>query len=420
MSDPTTPTPLPDWLSPAQRRLVAVAVTALSGLFLAALVLGIGYTLQLFVATFSIIIWPLAISGILSLLLRPLVHYFERRLQLRRWLAIALLYVVVSAALTGMCYSLLPRVVNQVGQLVETAQTAPNRLYANLMGTEKAKGILAPDSPLRPAVETYLNPAHFNELFHKIGDHFQELVQSAPDALRRIWAFSQRAFAMAASIAVIPIYLFFLLSTDRDLTADLRQQLTFIKSSVRHDIIFLVEEFVGIMVAFFRGQLLIGLCLGVLKAIGFTIIGVKFGLVLGMLFGLLNVIPYLGTILGLATILPIAYFQDGGGLGLVFEAIGVFLVVQCTEGYFLTPKIMGQQTGLHPMVIIVSVFFWGEALNGILGMVLAVPLTAFLVVAWRLLRNKYLPKHGTGLTRPAIPMRSLLKHGFIPPPGPPP
>ena len=68
----------------------------------------------------------------------------------------------------------------------------------------------------------------------------------------------------------------------------------------------------------------------------------------------------------------------------------VFVVVHAIESWILTPRIMGRQTGLHPAVIIVAIFFWGTALGGILGMILAVPLTAFFVTAWRLARRKYL------------------------------
>ena len=71
-------------------------------------------------------------------------------------------------------------------------------------------------------------------------------------------------------------------------------------------------------------------------------------------------------------------------------ALVVFVVVHAVEGYVLTPKIMGGRTGLHPIVIIVAVFFWGTALGGIGGMILAIPLTAFLVVFWRLAREKYI------------------------------
>jgi predicted PurR-regulated permease PerM len=129
--------------------------------------------------------------------------------------------------------------------------------------------------------------------------------------------------------------------------------------------------------------------MGILMATGFTIIGLKFGLFIGLALGLLNIVPYLGTILGLAITLPLAFFQPGGGwqlLGLVLLVKGI---VQLIESWVLTPKIMGHHTGLHPVVIIVAVFFWGTAFSGVLGMLLAVPLTAFFVTAWRLAKRKY-------------------------------
>ncbi len=129
---------------------------------------------------------------------------------------------------------------------------------------------------------------------------------------------------------------------------------------------------------------------GILFALGFALVGLKFGLVLGLLLGLLNIIPYLGSILGLGIALPLAYFQQDGGLFTLGGVLVVFTLVQMIEGYFLTPRIMGDRTGLHPMAIIVAIFFWGSALSGILGMILAIPLTAFGVVFWRLARDKYI------------------------------
>jgi predicted PurR-regulated permease PerM len=109
-----------------------------------------------------------------------------------------------------------------------------------------------------------------------------------------------------------------------------------------------------------------------------------------MTLGLLNIIPYLGSIVGLGVALPLAYLGDDGGIIRVALALVVFGVVQTIEGYLLTPKIMGNRTGLHPALIIFAVFFWGVALGGILGMILAIPLTAFAVVFWRLLKKKYI------------------------------
>jgi len=112
-------------------------------------------------------------------------------------------------------------------------------------------------------------------------------------------------------------------------------------------------------------------------------------LVLGLSLGILNIVPYLGTIIGLSIALPLAFLQPDGGMPLVGLVLLVFVIVQNIEGWFLTPRIMGEQTGLHPVMIIVAIFFWGTAFNGILGMILAVPLTAFFVTAWRLAKHKY-------------------------------
>jgi predicted PurR-regulated permease PerM len=111
-----------------------------------------------------------------------------------------------------------------------------------------------------------------------------------------------------------------------------------------------------------------------------------------MLMGMLNVIPYLGMLIGLGMALPMALLQPGGGIGLMLLSLLVIVIVQQIEGWFLTPKIMGDRTGLHYMTIIVAIFFWGTALGGIMGMILAIPLTAFLASLWRLVREKYIPE----------------------------
>jgi predicted PurR-regulated permease PerM len=196
-------------------------------------------------------------------------------------------------------------------------------------------------------------------------------------------------FGFTTHVAIIPIYLFFFLLVRRDLTNGLPDHLPFLRPTVREDVVFLVREFVAIVVSFFRGQLLIGLIMGLLLAIGFSAIGLKFGLFIGLSLGVLNIVPYLGTIIGLAVTIPLAFFQPGGGIGLVALVLLVKIIVQNIEGWFLTPKIMGDRTGLHPVMIIVAIFFWGTALGGILGMILAIPLTAFFVTVWRFVKWRY-------------------------------
>jgi len=189
---------------------------------------------------------------------------------------------------------------------------------------------------------------------------------------------------------VAPVYFAFFLLADAPGKFEVQRFLPFLKEETRNDVGYLFQQFVEIVVAFFRGQLIVAFMQGVLYAIGFSLVGLKYGFIIGMVLGFLNIIPYLGSIVGLTTALPLAFLQPGGGLIRVVLVILVFTIVQTIEAYLLTPKIMGDRTGLHPMVIIVSIFFWGSALGGIIGMILAIPLTAFLVVFWRLAREKYM------------------------------
>ena len=152
-----------------------------------------------------------------------------------------------------------------------------------------------------------------------------------------------------------------------------RDSSAFCPADRREDLVFLARQFSDILIAFFRGQILIGLLLGLVLALGFALVGLKFGILLGLFLGLLNIIPYLGTMIGILIVLPMAFYQEGGGLPLIGWCALVFLIGQILTDYVFTPRIMGDKTGMGPMLIIVSIFFWGTALGGILGMVLAIP-----------------------------------------------
>jgi predicted PurR-regulated permease PerM len=104
-----------------------------------------------------------------------------------------------------------------------------------------------------------------------------------------------------------------------------------------------------------------------------------------LIAGTLSIVPYLGVVSSLVPALLVAYSQTNGNWGYVLLTAGVFCVVQLCEGMFISPKIMGDRTGLHPLTIIVSILVWSILLGGLLGAILAVPLTATLKV----LLNRY-------------------------------
>ncbi|MBI2518308.1 MAG: AI-2E family transporter [Opitutae bacterium] len=379
---PVDDTPL---LSPTQRRLAgfALSTAAIVGvvavIYLALLVTG------RFVSQFSGVIWPLAVAGILALILRPLVALFERRLKLRRPVAVLALYGLFLVLAAGLLATFVPAL---VAQIVDFFAYLPT-LWQNTLawGEQHFPEWLA-------VVRRYLDNPAVKAAANSLMLQAQDLLAQITPSLKQAGAGLFGLFGFVASVAVVPIYLFFFLLTDEEPTKGLPAHLPFLKEAQRNDVVFLVREFLGILVAFFRGQLLIGLIMGTLLAIGFSVAGLRFGLALGLIIGLLNIVPYLGTILGLSVALPLALFQPDGGLWLVGVCLAVFVGVQAIEGWLLTPRIMGRQTGLHPVAIIFAVFFWGQALGGILGLMLAVPLTAFFVTAWRYVRRKYFATAG--------------------------
>ena len=371
----------PPLLTPAQRKLVGFALGFAAfcaiGWLLYVLLAGVAR----FIGAFAGVIWPLAVAGILALLMRPVVTFFEQRLKVRRPVAVVLLYVAFLVLVAGLLVTFLPALVTQLLEFIAYLPTLWQKTVA--WSEQHFPGWLA---IIRPYLDNPTVKAALDSLTHQAQDLLGHLAPSLKSAGAGLFGL----FGFAASLAVIPVYLFFFLLSNDDPTRALPEHLPFLKKEHREDVVFLVREFLGILVAFFRGQLLIGLVMGVLFATGFSVAGLRFGLAIGLLTGLLNIVPYLGSILGLSVALPLAYLQpDGGGLALAGICAGVFVVVQAVDGWFLTPRIMGRQTGLHPVAIIVAVFFWGQALGSLLGMMLAVPLTAFFVTAWRFVRRKY-------------------------------
>lgn len=398
--------PLSLILSPLQRRLLGAGIACLSVL---AILFAIGKLLGLaaqFLTTFSQAIWPLVIALILSFLLQPVCEFFEERLRLPRTWAIVVLYAIVVVVCAVLALIILPVIFNQLVGFIKSLPalwenaTRYMELHFNDNWRQRFEqlGILtthaaeqsteATGSTGEAAADAVMSGDTFAQ---NLLDSIKSLAGVSLPALAKAGTKLQAFFGKVAGLAIIPVYLFYLLDMRRDFFADLRREGSFLPGRVRDDVTFLVQQFFGILVSFFRGQLLIGMILGVLMAIGFTLVGLKFGLLIGLMIGFLNVIPYLGTMIGLGVALPLAYFQPDGGLGTFLWVVGVFTVVQTLDGYFITPRIMGKSTGLHPMVVIFSIFFWGLALDGLLGMILAVPLTAFFVVFWRLLKTKYLP-----------------------------
>lgn len=374
-----TPPPL---LTPYQKRIVAAATTGLALALIVFLVLGAFTIVGSFLATFSSVIWPIAIATILMLLLKPLVLAFERTFKINRIISIVILYALIGLILFAAAWVAIPVILGQAVGLFESIPDIYKKLITHLNETNPA---------WLNFIQDKISTENLNNYSDQLVATLKNLLTASGGALKFFGQGIAGVLGWTFAVAIVPVYLFFFLQVEEDAVPRLRDFLPFLKQDHQDDVLFLIREFVGMIVAFFRGQILIALIMGILMGIGFTMAGLKSGFFVGLTMGLLNLIPYLGSIVGVAIALPLAFFQPDGGWIVLLWVVAVMVAVQLIEGWILTPKIMGNQTGLHPVAIIFSVFFWGVALNGLLGMILAIPLSAFFVTFWRLARVKYIP-----------------------------
>ena len=372
-------------LSPAQTRIIAAGGTALATIILLATAFFCFVQLRRFVGAFQDVLLPLVIAAILATLLRPIITACERRTRLTRVQGITLLYLLSLLCIGVVSAVFVPFLLEQIAAFIKHAPV----LRENILNSIQQS---------MPTVWTWLEEslgespnAYFKNLLADHSESLKAALAQLQSTMGTLGGFFGSLFGKIAAYSIIPVYLFFILNNDRDVWNDIKRQLDFLPDDRRDDLVFLSRQFSDILIAFFRGQIIIGVLLGLVLALGFGLVGLKFGIVLGLILGLLNIIPYLGTMLGILTVLPLAYFQDDGGGALIGLCAIVFAIGQLLTDYVFTPRIMGDKTGMGPMLLIFSVFFWGTALGGILGMVLAIPLTAFFLVFWRLAREKYLP-----------------------------
>lgn len=409
--------------SEKQARIIWAAVTGLAIALIVALVVAAVWGLGRILNVLSSVVWPLAVAAVLAYLLDPVVDFLERR-RIPRTRAIGLVFLVALFLVLAVFASVVPRLVVETQQLVANVPTFVAR-------TEKSvtAWLNAPPEPLLELLERFgvgrkHTPADTNAPsvvetnLPAIGETNTPPIETtnAPPArttgnslldqldketmgkttgwvaaaLKAIggWLANQISrlaglFGVIAGLALIPIYLFYLLLEKRAISRSWTDYLPAVDSKLKQEMAFVIGSINDYLIAFFRGQVLVAICDGILYAIGFSIIGLPYAVLIGAVAMVLTIIPFLGAIVtcGAALLIALVTFGDWQHPALV---IAVFAVVQGIEGYILQPKILGDRVGLHPMVIIIAVMAGTTLLGGILGGILAIPLAAALrVILWR-------------------------------------
>ncbi|MEY4299897.1 MAG: hypothetical protein RIR25_1133, partial [Verrucomicrobiota bacterium] len=229
-----------------------------------------------------------------------------------------------------------------------------------------------------------------NEVWAMAGGYIQEMTdwfqRKLPDFATSAGVFMRQSLGgvlgfagVALSLLLVPLFLFFFLKDSADLARDWRQYIPLPDSPLKNEVASLVEEINNYLVRYFRGQFLVSLIDGLLIGAALMIMGLNFALLIGLGVGILAMIPYLGVLICWVPAVLIAATQFGDwSHPLIVTAI--FLAMNNLEGFFIAPRIVGDSVSLRPFTVILSVLIWSLVLGGLLGALLAVPLTATIKV----------------------------------------
>ncbi len=346
-----------------QARVLWFSLTALAVGSALALLGTVLWGVGLVINKLSPVLIPLAVAGILAYLLDPLVDFFERRMS-RAWaiLAVFSLALLCVGLLLG---TVIPRLVVETGDLaqrapalVEKAQTDVSKWLATSPWAAKAK-------------------IAWDKQGSDVTDWFVSTLPKATEWLLARLGQAASWLGLLAGFALVPVYVFYFLLEKKRIEGGWADYLPIAAGSVRDEAVFILRSINDCLVTFFRGQVLVALCDGALLTLGLWAVGVEFALFLGFVAGILCIVPYLGVMVALVPAVSLAalQFQDWQHPAAV---LAIFAVVLKLDGWYLSPKIIGDRVGLHPLAIIISVMAGTCLLGGLLGGLLAIPFAAAL------------------------------------------
>lgn len=323
------------------------------------------------VGRLSTVLIPFFVAWLLAYMLYPLVCFLQYKARLRsRILSIVAALAVVFSVITGVLVLVVPPTIQEFGKVHGLLNVIVNETIGYQHITEYTHRF----------IERYVDGNTISQLAEQ-GD----LSQLARTILSQLWHLITGTINLAIGVMgsfVVLLYTFFIL-LDYELICDGWANL--IPAGKRDFAVTLVQDVKNGMNAYFRGQSIIAFLVGILFSIGFLIIDFPFAIGLGLFIGLLNLVPYLQLIAFLPTILLalLKAAETGGNFWLILLSAGVvFAVVQLIQDMYLTPKIMGKAMGLNPAIILLSLSVWGSLL-GIIGLIIALPLTTLLLSYYR-------------------------------------
>ncbi len=317
------------------------------------------------------VLTPFFIAFALAYLFDPVTDRLES-LKISRTFAVLILMTGIFLFVTGIGLLIFPLLKLQAEHLVHNLPgyiAVMQEWIYPLLGVvgdpEKIQGIL-------------------NREFLKVGELPLKALSSVTSILWGSVAGLFNFILLLANLVIVPVAMFYLL---RDYDLINKKVLDFAPARSREQVLSLIREMDGVLAGFVRGQLMVGLIMAGFYSVGLFFCGTPMSLFIGLLAGLANLVPYLGLVVGFVPAAILTFMQTQDWV-LVFGVAGVFAVVQGLEGMIITPRIVGEKIGLHPVAIILAVLL-GAEFFGLVGVIVSVPAAAALNVLFTHGLNEY-------------------------------
>jgi len=413
--------------TPWQRKTMWASLTAIFVVVLVVVVGSVVWVSASVVAFLQPILIPVAISAIIAYLLDPVVTYLTRR-GFGRTRAVLVLFVIAFLAIAALISWIVPLIsvqsVSLARQLPAFTERTRDRVvdliyrYEHTFGVNSNHGksggttglvnwllagptpasptpkpkptaTVAPGSPGAEEIEpapTKLTSADRQRIQDWVQKQLPVIERQLPDLAAKFWLLTKTSVGgflgitgFLLSLVMVPIYSFFLLKERPAIQRRWKEYLPLRNSPLKDEVATTLSQINSYVIAYFRGQLLVCLVDGLLIGGCLTALGLNFAPLVGLLVVPLTMIPYLGIVICWIPAVLIAAAQFGDWWHPFWVTV-IFIVVQNLEGLFYAPRIVGNSVGLHPMTVIVSIFIWGLLIGGLLGPLLAIPLTATIKV----------------------------------------
>lgn len=317
---------------------------------------------------------PFGIALLLAYLGNPLTKTLQRW-HLPRTLAVVIVFCLTFMVITLGIGLLIPSIGEQIAFLVNKIPAIIH--FWQTTGVDRVTQLSQ-----RLGVSAYLQP---ETLKNFASEHWQQAGHYLNVFFTTVFHSSATIFNWIVNIVLIPVVTFYLLRDWHQLLANCKGLLP---QRIAPSVTRVMTECDEVLGAFFKGQLLVMVALGIIYTVGLSIVGVQLALLIGLIAGLLSIVPYLGFSIGLISALLAAAFQFSDKIHMLYVLI-VFIIGNGLEGMALTPWLVGDKIGLHPVAVIFAILAGGQ-LFGFIGILLALPVAAVLMVLLRHLHRYYL------------------------------